>query len=186
MFQFEGVNGEQGDEPEADGAEQFVPPPPAPGRGAEKKKELPTAPGWKKTLEQLRRLELDHRVPQSEPPAVFPEDRRILYFIDVHRTLDGGHGLAVEVMLQKRQRGGTWDRPKSWSIDQRLWLNAPEETDRMIAQLLMGAQQNGWYPVSGAQWFNVPGNRYDTILRRMCDSGRCGLRSRQNRRISSR
>jgi hypothetical protein len=169
-----GANGrDDADDPVTDEAEDIVAPP---RTVPPKAPPAPAAPGWKKTLEQLRKLELDHRVPQSEPAAIFPDDRRIVYLIDVHRTLDGGHGLAVEVMLQKRQRGGAFDRPKSWSLDQRLWLNAPEEIDRMIAQLLMGAQQNGWYPVAGAQWFNVPGNRYDTILRRMCDSGRCGIR----------
>jgi len=136
----------------------------------------PQEPAWKRTLAQIRRMELDHRVPQQEPPPAFPEDRRIVYLIDVHRTVDA-HGLSVEVMLQKKQRGGTWERPKAWSIDHQAWFHAPEESDRMIAQLLVGANESRmWYPSSGGQVFTIAGSRYDTILKRMCETGRCGLR----------
>src|SRR5256885_10759171 len=51
-----------------------------------KKSEAPPAPGWKKTLAQIRRVELDNPVPQQGPPPEFPQDRRIAYFIDVQRT----------------------------------------------------------------------------------------------------
>ena len=157
----------------------------APGRPAPARKAEPTPqPGWKKTLAQLRKMELDHRVPQQEPAAEFPDDRRIVYFVDVQRTLEGTHGLSVEVMLQKRQRGGTWDRPKSWSIDQRVWLNAPDEADRMIAQLLIGSNESfGWYRSAGAQWFFIPGSRYDTILRRMCETGAADCGQNRSKKI---
>jgi hypothetical protein len=136
-------------------------------------------PDWKRTLHQLRKLALENNVPQQNPPAAFPPDRRIVYLVDVAQTLQIGRGgLTVEVMTQRQRSRGEWDRPKSasGSVDYAQWLSAPDEADRMIAQLLMGA--NGipdFYEGSGF-WFTIPGNRYTTIFKRMCDTGRCGLR----------
>src|SRR4051812_40517322 len=173
MLKFENGQNDE-DVEEADEADVLLPTFPMP---FVKRSEAPPAPGWKKMLSQIRRVELEQRVPQQEPPPEFPHDRRIIYFIDVQRTLEGSQGLNVEVMLQKRLRPEAWDRPKSWSIDQRLWLHAPDEQDRMIAQLVLGARDNhGWHSSSGAQCFVIPGSRYESILKRMCDTGRCGLR----------
>jgi hypothetical protein len=167
----------EGEDSEGTDAGDMIPPPFPFSFVKKSEAPAPPTPGWKKTLAQIRRVELDQRVPQQEPPPAFREVRRIVYFIDVQRTLEGSHGLNMEVMTQKRLRPEVWDRPKSWSIDQRLWLHAPDEQDRMIAQLVLGARENhGWYPSTGAQWFSIPGSRYETILKRMCDTGRSGLR----------
>ena len=81
------------------------------------------------------------RSPRSaeEPPAVFPEDRRIVYFVDVHRTLEGGAWAGGR--SHAPEAPARWDMGSAQVLVDRSarWLNAPEETDRMIAQLLIGA-----------------------------------------------
>ncbi len=153
---------------------QIALPPIRPANQTAQKPPAHKEPQWRKTLAHLRNMAMDHRMPHVAEPAIFPADRRIVYLIDVPATLDRGYGLTIEVMTQKRMKNGDWDRPKASSLEVEQWLHAPDESDRMIAQLLLGAAgHEGAYFGGSQKWFNIPGSRYESILKRMCDTGRC-------------
>ncbi len=158
--------------------EEIAPPPPRPR--LTKVVLPPSTANWKKTLTTLQEVALRNHSSRDAEVTTFPADRRIAYLIDVAATSDAGQGLIVEVMTQKQARGGTWERLRAMSMAPAQWLNAPDEADRLIAQLLMGA---GNYDVvnfgNNRRVFQIPGTRFDSILRRMCDTGRCGLRTEE-------
>ena len=131
-------------------------------------------PGWKQTLSQLRKAAWwSGRVGPVQLQQPFPTNRRLVYLIDLAQTQEQRRGVVVQVMTQKRLREDTWDRPKKSSLSESQWLNAPDEADRMLALLLMGAREQTYYSSNGSS-FTVPVNRFDSILRRMCETGRCG------------
>ncbi len=137
---------------------------------------ITAAPIWKTTLARLRKTSIERGHTLSHPHAKpFPSDRRIVYVIDLLQTQERRRGVVVEVMTQKRQREGVWDRPKKWTLEEAQWLNAPDDADRLIALMLMGAQ-NSMYYSGGSALFTIPSTRFESLLRRICETGRCGAR----------
>jgi hypothetical protein len=138
----------------------------------------PQTPAWKKALRHIRDLEQRAASRYRAEPQPFPSDRRIVYLLDVPGTLERGEGLIVEVATQKQTRDGSgWERPKSSSLEYGQWINAPDESDRLIARMLVGTNHEyGYYSPPTSRRFVLPGSAYDTTLRMMCNTGRCGLR----------
>ncbi|HEX3357673.1 MAG TPA: DEAD/DEAH box helicase [Tepidisphaeraceae bacterium] len=134
-----------------------------------------SVPVWKATLNKLRRAAANPGHLMVQPDArPFPSDRRIVYLIDLVSTREQRRGIVVEVMTQKRLPSGAWDRPKKSTLAESQWLNAPDESDRMIALLMMGTR-DPMYASSGNALFTIRSNRFESILRRICETGRCGV-----------
>ena len=110
-------------------------------------------PNWKKTLQQLKKREQSNHLPPAPP---FPEDRRIIYLIDVAQSAQSNDGLWLELFTQKRTKSNSWERPKHFQMDQRQWASAPDESDRILYQMLNGSQLAGGYP----HYYNGPSRRY--------------------------
>ncbi|CAN5402859.1 hypothetical protein BH09PLA1_BH09PLA1_09350 [soil metagenome] len=136
-------------------------------------------PGWKTALRRIRSAAQPKITVVPTQPALFPLDRRIVYLIDITPTHAEGGGVIVELATQKRRRDGGWDRPKSFQLDIAQWMSAPDETDRLIAQMLVGARDAYTYYMGGSvRRFTIPGIAYDTTLKLMCSTGRCGVREK--------
>ncbi|MBC8107132.1 MAG: DEAD/DEAH box helicase, partial [Anaerolineae bacterium] len=133
-------------------------------------------PGWKTALRRIRSAAQPKAALVPTTPAPFPMDRRIVYLIDLPETHAEGTGMIVELATQKRRRDGGWDRPKQFALDIAQWMNSPDETDRVIAQMLVGARDAYTYYMGGSvRRFTIPGIAYDTTLKLMCGTGRCGV-----------
>ncbi len=142
----------------------------------------PQPPRWMQTIHRLRNTTAKHaqQLSSLSAPASMPDDRRIVYLIDVAATIEQGRGLIVEVATQKQNRD-SWERLKAFGFDLNQWLLARDERDRLLAQMLVGARSADvpyfLNQASGtARRFIIPGASYSTTLRMMCETGRCGLR----------
>ncbi|MCC6433126.1 MAG: DEAD/DEAH box helicase [Gemmatimonadaceae bacterium] len=112
--------------------------------------------------------------------GVFPSGKRIVYAIDAARSVTREHGLVVELGLQSQdKRTGAWGPTRQFRLTRAQWLAAPDATDREIAQLLLGSTMEFDADVSlrPAQRFLVAVDAVPITVRRMCETGRCVLRS---------
>lgn len=129
---------------------------------------------WERRLAQLRQSLAS--APDRPAPAPWPEDRRLVYIIDIPGTL-AANGVAVELATERRLRDGSWDRPRQFALGAERWFQVPDESDRRIAHMLLGARtEYGYSGVPSSRRFVLPENAYDTTLRLMCETGRCRLR----------
>ncbi len=116
--------------------------------------------------------------------AAFPTGKRLAYTVDAVRSAQREHGLVVEVGLQSPlKKADTWGPPRPIRLSRAQWLAAPDAIDREIAQLLLGATSELDVDVSARapQRFVMAADAIAITLRRMCDSGRCRLRSEGGR-----
>jgi hypothetical protein len=136
-------------------------------------------PVWRKPLAQLRK-----QSPQFGKTlhaglgysSFLRQGRRIVYIIDAPASSQG-KGLVLEIGLQKRSGEGAWHAPKSFTQDHQQLLSAPDESDRIIAQMLMGSQQGGFHQNdSGARRYLLTSRSLALILPRICQTGRCRVR----------
>jgi len=146
----------------------------------------PVVPEWKQSLLKLRRYQGESAQwgPKPAAPAQTLTDRRIVYVIDIPDVLSG-LGVTVEICTQKQKGSGGWDRPRRFSGDQRLLLSAPEEVDRILVQMLLGVESRNSFPgyahntsrEENVRRFIIPPTAYETMLKRMCQTGRCGTKT---------
>lgn len=114
--------------------------------------------------------------PERPAPAPWPADRRIAYIVDVPATV-AANGLIIELATERLLRDGSWDRPRQFALGAERWLQAPDENDRRVAQMLVGARtEYGYSGITASRRFQIPETAYDTTLRLMCETGRCRLR----------
>jgi superfamily II DNA or RNA helicase len=137
-------------------------------------------PIWKQRLSELKARMSVGRV---APPNSWPGDRQMVYVVDASATQDA-QGVHVELMYRGRRRDGGWEKPKPVKGLQRNQLGSlPDALDRRILQMLIGAQpadyQWGFLPWDDTEIFNrfnLPAAAFDSVLKTMCQSGRCRLR----------
>jgi superfamily II DNA or RNA helicase len=117
--------------------------------------------------------------PQRRESAGFPEGRRIIYVVDVPHTHERPDGVWVELAMQTTQKDGAWGPPRQFRLTRGQWFAAPDPVDRDIAQLLLGAQPEFGAPPqsSSTRRYLLATAALDTTLRRMCESGRCFVRT---------
>lgn len=141
------------------------------------------SPDWKRQLERLRyRMEEDARFGKAdEVQAEWPADRRVNYILDVPATLlEGAAGLVVELATE-RLKDGRWERPKRSQYAWDEWMAVPDETDRQALQMLLGARESWEYAYRANRQFVLPpGPAGETVLRTMCRTGRCKVRTRED------
>lgn len=138
---------------------------------------------WKKSLANLRNaMQARGEVHRQGWPA----GREVLYVVDSPRTLEG-HGLTVEVNHRELRKDGTWGKPKRQAITSEEIATLPDPRDREILSLLHGAKSardsHSSYYHSGYDYYGGAGSSFrlgaaiqTSLVRRMCDSGRCLLR----------
>lgn len=142
-----------------------------------------TAAEWKKSLANLRDAMQSHGI---NPRASWPAGREVLYVVDAPRTLEG-HGLTVEVDYREKRKDGNWGKPKRQAITADEIFSLPDPRDREILSLLHGAKSArdsySSYYHSGYDYYGGAGSSFrlgaamqTTLLRRMCETGRCLLR----------
>jgi len=145
----------------------------------------PTDPRpWVRQLRSIRTL-MTPTLGDWRTPAVFPADTRIIYTVDAPRSAQREHGLVVEVGLQSPlKKADTWGPARPIRLSRAQWLAAPDPIDREIAQLLLGSTSDVDVDDTGRapQRFVVAADAIDITLRRMCDSGRCRLRTQPGSR----
>ena len=123
---------------------------------------------------------------QTAAPAAWPPGREILYVIDAPRTLEG-HGLIVDVSFRERKKDGQWGKPKRQTVRADEIAALPDPKDREVLSMLVGARSArdsyssyyySSYDYSGsASSFRLSEAILTPLVRRMCDTGRCLLRS---------
>ncbi|MDB5298456.1 MAG: helicase, partial [Phycisphaerales bacterium] len=131
---------------------------------------------WKRGFELLR------QTMTSRPDAnrnAWPPGRELLYVIDVASTLRGD-GLTVELMARERKKDGSWGKPKFESLSSEDSARLPDPADAELIALLGGAQRDSYgyyYSASNrSSRFRLQEAQYGTLIRRMCQTGRCMLR----------
>lgn len=144
-------------------------------REGKPRKKSPSPPPWKSLLDSAHQATYSYN-PRSTS-AVFPSDRRILYVVNLDESDHAGN-VVVEPCTQKLLRNGTWDRPKRFGFSNEQWASAPDETDRLLAQMLNGAAHDYGYGntySSQHRVFVITSSAYETTLATMCRTGRCGI-----------
>ncbi|MEO6876988.1 MAG: SNF2-related protein, partial [Gemmatimonadaceae bacterium] len=108
--------------------------------------------------------------------GTWPADRRLVYVVDVPATTHGA-GLVLELATEKRTVSGGWEPPVTFRLGADVWHSVPDQVDRQIAQMLIGASpsvsRDNEERTSG---FVLRGSALETTVRLMCDTGRCRVR----------
>jgi hypothetical protein len=112
--------------------------------------------------------------PESNRPTAMPADRRIVYQLHITEASEQS-GVRVQVSTQRRTRDGTWEEPRHFGASAEAWFNAHDPADRLIAEMLLGAQDVPAARAMPAQGFHVPPRAYGTTLHAICDTGRALL-----------
>ncbi len=135
-------------------------------------------PEWKRRLARIRESMITHGKQDANKQPMWPGDRRIIYIIDVAQTQGTGRGIVVDLATE-RFKGGQWQALKRFQMDMDQWLSVPDEGDRLIAQMLLGAQEakSFGYGSSGIRRFILPPSAFDTTLKLMCRTGHCRIRT---------
>ncbi|MGI8427456.1 MAG: SNF2-related protein [Actinomycetota bacterium] len=118
----------------------------------------------------------------SRPARPLAEEAEILYLVNAAATRSAGR-LAVDVVRRERRRDGEWGKPKTQRINSKFISTVPEQGDRQILTMLLGAQDQretaydhySGYGVSGVS-LGVPGSISDLVVPLICDTGRGRLR----------
>jgi hypothetical protein len=142
---------------------------------------------WVRQLRSIKTLMTPSR-DDWRAAASFPAGRRIVYTVDAARSAQRDHGLVIEVGLQAPlKKLDTWGPTRPLRLSRAQWLAAPDPIDREIAQLLLGATTEFDLDAAGRapQRFIMAADAIAITLRRMCDTGRCRLRTLSNAREES-
>jgi hypothetical protein len=131
---------------------------------------------WQSQLEKIRdNVQRNTRLTPPELETEWPEDRRILYAIDVERSARSlGGGVVVRLFTQKFTKAGKWGEPKRFGFTVPQWLGVPDEIDRAIGQMLVGSSR-GFFLSSNDPTIELAEWAHATVLRKIVESGRCHL-----------
>lgn len=135
------------------------------------------SPGWKATLHALTGA---FQVQHGYERGPWPENREILYFIDVPSKLQG-KGLAIEIAYRERKKNGAWGQLKPIPDFYCRPENLRDPEDQRIIALLLGSRDpSDWYSYSGLYGHKVyrilPGPVQISLVELLCRTGRCFLR----------
>ena len=93
------------------------------------------------------------------------------------------YGLVLEVVSRQRKQDGSWREPRPAKIQSAHLRTLPDEADRRILALLMGARDvyglygSPYVPYGQApQTYRLSSPLQDTVLPLVCATGRCMLR----------
>lgn len=144
---------------------------------------VPPPPDWKDHLSSLRR-ELQAR--QAQAPKSWPENRQIVYLIDVEGTLHG-KGLIIQVSHREMKKNGEWSPLKSSTDAYANPENLRDAADQRILGLLHGSDDAAEYGYSSIHYYNyyskaifrrlVTSNLQEHLVPLLCQTGRCFLQT---------
>src|SRR5262249_12228066 len=106
----------------------------------------------------------------------WPQDRRVVYIVDFTKTWVN-NGIVVDLGTERLKSDGTWEPPGQFRLSIGAWQASPDQRDRQIAQMLIGAPQP--YPYGGPPRpgpFVLSGASIGEVLPRLCATGRCRVR----------
>jgi len=118
---------------------------------------------------------------QHQPAPQWPADRRIVYLLDVDATASND-APTIEVKTERegpRRQGGS-----RFVLTEEVWRLVPDAEDRAIVDMLVGARTDSPYYQTAYERgrerhrFVLSPGAVDTILRRICATGRCRLYSK--------
>jgi superfamily II DNA or RNA helicase len=107
----------------------------------------------------------------------------LLYLVQVRETLDR-QKLTIRIAHRDRKKDGGWGKIKYQRLRSADISSLPQDADRRILTLLLGASRSYDYRYSyydSASEFPVDRAGWDVILPLMCASGRCWLQTAPNR-----
>jgi superfamily II DNA or RNA helicase len=144
---------------------------------------------WRNLLDVARR-QMAQPQPATRPsggsmPAKWPAYRRLVYVVDLSSTWSSG--IVVDLGTERLRRDGSWDPPERFRFPGDVWLSAPDQADRQIAQMLLGATADSGRTGGGGGGgghrqlrtggFILHQSAFDTTLRMICETGRCRVRT---------
>jgi len=143
---------------------------------AQKTPSAPPAPTWKHLLSHAQRQMEQRAAEPPAPDAKWPEDRRLIYLVDVQAT-QYAPGIAIELATERRSPTGEWEPLKAFGQNVAAWTSIPTVADRQIAQMLLGSlPQHTHEDRSRPSRFVIRGAALATTLRAICHTGRCRVR----------
>jgi superfamily II DNA or RNA helicase len=133
----------------------------------------PKAFDWRQPLERLARV-----VREVSGGTARRQERQLLYLIQVPETLVRQR-LTLRVSRRDRRKDGAWGKIKHQRIRPAEIPSLPDDADRRILTLLLGASQPydyrySYYDTSASE-FPMDRAAWDVILPLMCATGRCFL-----------
>jgi superfamily II DNA or RNA helicase len=135
----------------------------------------PPPPEWKQLLGRVQQHAPSAVPVEPQTPQRWPEDRRIVYVIDLDAT-SHADGLVVNLATEKRRKDGSWDEMKAHALGANIWFANPDPMDRQIAQMLLGTTTPSFmYGGVRTSGFVVSPRAFDTTLRLICETGRARL-----------
>ena len=134
--------------------------------------------GWRQRLRQLGERMADAAADAADDERTpWPADRRLAYIVDLAATLRH-NALVVELCTERQRRDGSWGPPKQYSLGADRLASLPDARDRQLVQMLVGANSDRrlGQSVAISRDYTLPEASYSTVLRLMCETGRCRLR----------
>jgi superfamily II DNA or RNA helicase len=129
-------------------------------------------PGWGELLDAM-----DQPLAGKTAARAAPRERRIEYVLDREGTLQG-RGLALELACSERRADGEWGKRKSFRIRERSHVRSlPEESDRRILAMMIGASDYGYDFVDMSVVSYLSGELCDVLLPEMSATGRLYVRA---------
>jgi superfamily II DNA or RNA helicase len=123
-------------------------------------------------LQQIRER-VGGRIEPAELVERWPEDRRVVYGIDVDRSESLADGaMAIRLYTQKLTKAGKWGECRRFALSIEQWVHATDAEDRAIARAIVGADKDFFLP-SGEPMLDLPPWTIDAVLRRIVETGRC-------------
>lgn len=174
---------EDRDDDDSEGFEVVYPPSRSRGGKRPPLHVVPAPPDWKDHLSSLR-SELQARCSQENTP--WPENRQILYVVDVEGTLRG-KGLIIEVAHREMKKSGEWGQLKSSADAYARPESLRDPADQRILGLLHGSHDAAGYGYSSNYYYNyhakggfrriLTGHLQEHLIPLLCRTGRCFLQT---------
>jgi len=135
--------------------------------------EEPKGSDWRQQLERL-----GGNTSEIRAATVRRQERQLLYIVEVRETLDR-QKLTIRLAHRERRKAGGWGKIKHQRVRLADIPSLPEDADRRILTLLLGAGLSSDYRYSyydsAASEFALSRGAWDVILPLMCATGRCLL-----------
>jgi superfamily II DNA or RNA helicase len=135
-------------------------------------------PIWKKKIEEVK-TSMTSR--QSYNYDVWPQDREIIYVIDIPATVNQ-QGLIVEFYSREHKLNGEWKKLKTLNVSRDSIERLPNPVDQQILSLLVGASGDiygSYYYSSASSRFRIRHPLEQMLIPMICRTGRCRLKSVQ-------
>lgn len=111
--------------------------------------------GWK---DQLAAMGRPIGRAEAVPRGVWPENRRLIYVVDIPATISSQH-LILDALAQDRKQNGEWGKPRKQRIPRHQIAELPDPIDAQIFAMLAGAREQQEFNYHGYNYQDA----YDTV-----------------------